>query len=550
MRKHLINFSLLIVGIFLFALPQPTFISITGIPFLAYFAFIPVFLLVNRSSWKTICLWGIAYGAGAYNLFTYWLSSFHPLGMILITCLYGFQFMILFPLLKSIPLLFKKNGWIVQWIVWCAYEYVKTLGYAGFNYGVIAYSQWRYPVIIQCVEIIGIWGLSAIISFPSAWLSKILEISFVTKDADISELKKSFLVQVKKHRISGILWLLVFSATIVYGILSPIDYSQNKTFKVALMQTNTDPWKGGTNHYRQDLNTLIKFSDQALKENPKINLVVWPETAFIPRIEWHYKYREDQQRYQLVMDLLNYLNSKKVPFLLGNDDGILAHRRDGTYDSVDYNAALLFRPNENVIPPNPDKYHKVKLVPFTEYFPYEKQFPTIYKALLNGDTHMWRPGDKSSTLKVDDFTFGTPICFEDTFGYIGRNFVNNGAQAFVNLSNDAWSESLACQYQHLSMAVFRCVENRVPAVRSTASGQTSIIDPNGKVIKMLEPFTSGYIVGDIPIINTPQKTVYTKYGDWTGNLFLLLSLFCIGIGIFLTINSYFKEKNNQEKEEK
>jgi len=68
MRKHLINFSLLILGIFLFALPQPTFISIKGLPFLAYIAFIPIFLLINRASWKTIWLWGIAYGAGAYNL--------------------------------------------------------------------------------------------------------------------------------------------------------------------------------------------------------------------------------------------------------------------------------------------------------------------------------------------------------------------------------------------------------------------------------------------------------------------------------------------------
>ncbi|OJF75979.1 MAG: apolipoprotein N-acyltransferase [Treponema sp. CETP13] len=547
MRKQFINFSLLILGILLFSLPQPTFISVKGFPFLAYISYIPLFLLVNRVSWKTVWLWGLAYGAGVYNVFTYWLSSFHPLGMILITVLYGFQFMLLFPILKAVPLLFKKHGWLVQWLVWCAYEYIKTLGFAGFNYGVTAYSQWRYIVIIQCVEIIGIWGLNAIITFPSAWISKVLEDTFVTSDSNISVCKSRLFKQANKHIISGVIWGCIFICIIVYGIISPKDYSQNKKCTVALLQTNTDPWKGGTNHYEKDLNSLIKNSDLALKENTNIDFVVWPETAFVPKIQWHYKYREDENRYQLVLKLLNYIDSKEVPFILGNDDGVLAHRRDGSYNSVDYNAVLLFNPNENVIPPEPEKYHKVKLVPFTEYFPYEKIFPKIYKALLNGDTHMWRPGAGQTTLNAAGVTFGTPICFEDTFGYIGRNFVNNGAQAFVNLSNDAWSNSLACQYQHLSMAVFRCVENRVPAVRSTASGQTAIINPNGKITKMLEPFKAGYLVGDFPVVDISKKTLYTRYGDWTGKLFIIISGVLILLGLILTI---LKAKQNLKKKVK
>jgi apolipoprotein N-acyltransferase len=119
--------------------------------------------------------------------------------------------------------------------------------------------------------------------------------------------------------------------------------------------------------------------------------------------------------------------------------------------------------------------------------------------------------------------FGTPICFEDTFGYIGRRFVNQGANALINLSNDAWSKSLACQYQHLSMAVFRTVENRIPAVRATASGQTAIIDPNGKVIAMAEPFTETYLVGKIPVLDRTKKTLYTRWGDYAGLVFVIFA---------------------------
>ena len=57
-----IAFSLLVLAILFFALPQPNIFSVNGFPFLAYFALIPVFLLVRFVSWKTVWLWGIAYG--------------------------------------------------------------------------------------------------------------------------------------------------------------------------------------------------------------------------------------------------------------------------------------------------------------------------------------------------------------------------------------------------------------------------------------------------------------------------------------------------------
>ena len=202
----------------------------------------------------------------------------------------------------------------------------------------------------------------------------------------------------------------------------------------------------------------------------------------------------------------------------------------GDYDVIDYNSVLLFRPGQNVIPPNPEIYAKMKLVPFTEFFPFEKIFPKLYELLLNGDTHMWEPGKIPVVFDVDGLKFGTPICFEDTFGFVARRFVNAGANALVNISNDAWSKSLACQYQHLSMAVFRCVENRVPAVRATTTGQTSVINPNGKIVAMAEPFVETYLVGDVPVRENMRKTLYTMLGDYVGLVFVVLTgiIFVIG----------------------
>jgi len=259
-----------------------------------------------------------------------------------------------------------------------------------------------------------------------------------------------------------------------------------------------------------------------------------PETAFIPRIDWHYRYREDRNTFELVHELLTYLDEQSVPFLIGNDDAVKAVTDTGVEERLDYNAALLFCPKENVLPPNPERYRKMHLVPFTEHFPYKKAFPAIYDALVANDTHFWEKGLEATVFSVNGLEFSVPICFEDTFGYITRRFARHGAKLFVNMSNDAWAKSVACQYQHLSMAVFRAVENRLPLVRATASGQTVFVDPNGKVTAMLEPFTEGFLAGSIPVLTKQRKTVYTLLGDYTGIAFTVCAvcLFITGIARF------------------
>lgn len=540
-KKLLTDISLLFLIIILFSLSQPNILSVQGMPILAYFIYLPLFLLVRRLPWKTVWLYGFLCGVGCYCLFTYWLATFHPMGISVISALYGFQFLIVFPLLKGAALLGKKRGWLLQWLVLCAYEYLKTTGFAGFHYGLTAYTHWRWTVLIQCADIGGVWLLNALITFPSAWISSFFVPAFEGNTPDFKAV--NFISFIKKSFIPISLWACFFVSAIIYGLVVQKDYTAYETKKAALLQTNTDPWVGGYEAYKRDLSTLIKLSNDAISNNPDIDFVVWPETAFVPRIEWHYKHRYNQDTFSLVNRLLEYLDTASVPHVIGSDYGIDGYTRSGTYDIVDYNAVLLFKPGENVLPPKPDKYLKMHLVPFTEFFPYEKYFPKIYELLLNGDTHMWEPGTTAEVFTLGDFSFGTPICFEDTFGYIGRRFVNNGAQAIVNLSNDAWSKSLACQYQHLSMAIFRSVENRVSTVRATASGQTCIIDPNGKIIAMIEPFAETYLVGSFPINTNTNKTLYTRFGDYLGKFFVWAAGFGYAAAILcVTIQTSKKKK--------
>ena len=222
---------------------------------------------------------------------------------------------------------------------------------------------------------------------------------------------------------------------------------------------------------------------------------------------------------------MHYIDGAPVPFVIGNDDAV---RVAG--ERVDYNSVFVFYPGENVIPPSPERYRKTHLVPFTEHFPYRKAFPWIYDLLVASDTHFWEKGTDFKVFQVGELKFSTPICFEDTFGYISRRFVNEGARAIVNLTNDAWAKDICCQYQHLAMSVFRAVENRVPLVRSTATGQTASVDPNGRVVAMAEPFAETWLSASIPLIPQGRGTLYGLWGDLWGKLFLFASLILLAAG--------------------
>jgi apolipoprotein N-acyltransferase len=229
--------------------------------------------------------------------------------------------------------------------------------------------------------------------------------------------------------------------------------------------------------------------------------------------------------------LLEYLSARDVPFVIGNDDGRKEPGKNPRAEEdyrVDYNAVMVYQNGKNT-----GIYRKLHLVPFTEHFPYEKQLPLMHRALVNADTHFWEKGTEATVFSVSGLRFSTPICFEDTFGYLSRKFVQNGAEMIVNLSNDAWSKSLPAQNQHLSMAVFRAVENRRSMVRATASGQTCGVYPNGKVFALAPPFTESWLTVTVPVVK--ENTVYTRWGDYLAFSFTVAAIFLLLFGGILYI---------------
>jgi apolipoprotein N-acyltransferase len=532
-KSFFLNLTGILLAALLFAVSFPNPLVPLGLPFLAWIAYIPLFVVIGRSGMGASVLWGALYGYISYSLFSSWLGAFHPMAGIIASVLQLFYMALLFLLLKLARILYPEKGYLLQWLLWLAYEYLRTLGFLGFPYGITGYTQWQFLPLIQIASIFGVWGVSALVLFPSVYLAGALE-----KSGNANSIGNLFKPRVlrffRRECIPAFVWVLALIAALVYGFVSPADYAGEASAKITLIQQNADPWKEDNPRYhRRMLAMLTDLSRKALAAENGADLVVWPETAFVPRIFWHINYRDDPESYALVKELMDFLAKEETPYLIGNDDGRQELDVSGRWERVDYNGALLFDGAELK-----QGYRKLHLVPFTEYFPFGERFPRFYRTLLAADTHFWKPGAEETVFTTGKLRFSAPICFEDTFGYLSRNFTRRGAELIVNISNDAWAGSLACQMQHLSMAVFRAVENRRSLVRATASGQTCAVDPNGKILAMAQPFTGTFLNVQVPLMT--KQTLYTRWGDLWGILFSAAAVVVLLLGTIKAIMRLIK----------
>jgi apolipoprotein N-acyltransferase len=501
----LADLGLLAAASLLFALSFPSFLSVQGWFPLGFVCLVPLFVVVRRASWPAIPFYGLFFGYASYALFNYWLGTFHPLTLVVVPPIYAAYFLAALPALKLADTALPRHAHLAQAALWVCYEYfLKSTGFLAYSYGTLGYSQYSFLPFIQISDTTGVWGISFLVVYPSCLLGRAL--------ADgLHALTEEW----RRYLLPAAAYALVFLGVVAYGVLSPVDTRADRQWKVALVQQNVDPWKGGYSAYRASLDVLLKQSALAMAQKPEI--VIWSETSFVPAIDWHTRYRPDTQTYELVKELREFLSSQPVPYVVGNDDGQLKRAEDGQEVRVDYNAAILFDRGRIV-----DTYRKLHLVPFTESFPFKQSLPGIYGWLISADTHFWEKGTVSTVFEAGGVRFCTPICFEDTFGSLCAGFVRRGADVLVNITNDAWSFSVPGAMQHMSMAVFRAVENRRSVVRSTNAGMTNIIDPNGKILRSLPPFVEGFLSGTVPVHAGPA-TRYTRWGDWLPPVLLLLS---------------------------
>ncbi len=529
--RFLLTLAVVAFSAFLASLAFPGKWIENGLPFLAFIYLVPVFYIIFTSSYRTVWFYGLVYGFLFYYFYNYWLATFHPLAILIAPILESVQYALLFLALRCCRTLFKKHYALFACLFYNAYLYLTQQGFLGYPYGNITSALYEYTSLIQIVSITGIWGLGFVLTLPQVFLADYL----YSKDE-----KRKLLVFLLSIVLLLSIWIIGFFMKNWYD-----NKEAEETVTVVAVQHSADTWQGGYSTYKANYETLERLTEEALAVSSP-DMVVWSETAFVPSVSWHQTYNISITTRKLVDRFVEFGKSLSVPLITGNPEGVIKDKdfdpvlENGDWNWKTYNTVIYFA-NGTV----KGTYRKQHLVPFTEYFPYEKQFPHLYNLLLANDYKWWEQGEEATVFDYNGIKFSTPICFEDTFGYLSAEFVRNGADMIINLSNDYWSRSVQAEKQHFQLAVFRAIENRRPLLRSTNSGITALVLPSGEIVNPLEPFTQSYGIYTMPIGQKDGLTFYTKHPDLFGKLFVAFSVY----GILYSITKYVYEKRRSRKEE-
>jgi len=172
-------------------------------------------------------------------------------------------------------------------------------------------------------------------------------------------------------------------------------------------------------------------------------------------------------------------------------------------------------------------YHKRHLVPFGEFFPVPA-FVRKWMRLSGMPSQDTATGERfQEPLRVGDIRLAPSICYEDVFGSEQLDFLP-AAQILVNVSNDAWFGDSVAPHQHLQMARMRALEAGRFMLRTTNTGITAIISPNGRVVDQSPQFKTHVL--NAVVQPYTGSTPYLRTGNYP---VLIFCLALIGIAVFV-----------------
>jgi len=162
----------------------------------------------------------------------------------------------------------------------------------------------------------------------------------------------------------------------------------------------------------------------------------------------------------------------------------------------------------------------VHLVPFGEYLP----FPSLFSFAggLTKEVGQFERGASREPLNAGGTKLGTFICYESIFPDEVRRFANDGAQVFVNISNDGWYGDSGAYAQHLNQTRMRAIENNRWLLSATDTGVTGSIDPWGRVVARVPRKERIALAAPYAAIAVP--TFYTRHGDWFAFVCAIISV--------------------------
>jgi apolipoprotein N-acyltransferase len=464
----------------------------------AWFALVPLFVSMHERPFRS----GFAAGVGFFGPVLYWLNivmttygKMHPVFSVVAYLL----------LVGYLALFFAVTTWaacrlrerlgmstlLTLPVLWVTLEFLRSFLLSGFPWASLGYSQQSHLILIQSVDLFGVYGLSFLLVLVNAVLAAAVPV--------LARQSRQALPW-KGAAVAAIL----FAANFGYGyfcLAQDLD-SRERTLPVALIQGNIDQSVKWNPDNQQK--TVAVYRNLSLAASTRSRRVC----SSGRRVPLPFTFRMPAHLSDAVVETARTADTW---LLFGSPAYEFVNRRPRYL-----NSAFLLSGEGEVL----GRSDKVHLVPFGEYVPLGKYLPFIDKLVVGiGD---FSPGT-ISPLPMNGAEIGVLVCYEAIFPELAREWVRQGSDLLVNITNDAWFGRSSAPYQHLAMTRFRAIENRIWIARAANTGISAFIAPSGRITAQSPIFETLYLQGEVGMGARP--TLYTRFGDVIPALFLPLSVF-------------------------
>jgi apolipoprotein N-acyltransferase len=438
---------------------------------------------------------GTLAAAGLLFLFCLYLAIYHGVFGLLISLLAG-------PGDGESTNHFNRRALLLAPFAWVAVELARTR-ITGFPWNLLGISQVDNIPLSHIATVTGVYGLS----FEIMVVNTALAAAFVLRTERGQRSKRKPLLLATVSAI-----VVLQAGRLISPPVVPTDHTAR------LVQQNIPVLQGGDwtkEYFEGTLRDLSRISlsapganssgpDQPPASSVHPDLIVWPESP-APFYSTDPMFRET---------VSNIARQAQTWMLVGS----LGIRNAG---ETPERATELYNSGSLVNPAGEwgERYNKMHLVPFGEYVPFKRVFG--FAGGLTKEVGDFSPGTSRAALQAGS-KLGVFICYESIFPDEIRQLAANGAEVFVNLSNDGWYGDSGAYAQHLKQARMRAVENDRWLLRDTNTGVTAAIDPYGRVVSSMPRKVRDAIDAHYALTNV--TTFYTRHGDWFAYLCAIISV--------------------------
>lgn len=524
--------------------------------YLAWVALVPLLCRIHFTKrTPSAACYGYATGLLFFLFGFHWLC-FATTGGYIVVCLILSLYWALFAALTHRYRRFGPVAYSFAFaIAFASTEYLRGVVLGGFPWLNLGHTQSPFLLICQIADVTGVAGITAWVAMINACVARLLigiyekRLAAPSRDTPGASRRESLSSHpnpIPAHQARGpetvlaqiIVPIVITLCLLGYGLWRNSQITvEASTVSIALVQSNHIHTPDGEKTVTQQ--EQIDYLLQKSRTINNVDLIAWPETTMPPL---NVEARTEpglggaaffNQTLEQIGTLAQDRNAAIVTggYFVGGFKGEMGKRK-----ATDIrNSVYVISRNRELV----GRYDKVRLVPFAEWLPFQDSESVLHRLMSRfatasyaGGYHL-TPSTELKVFKMPGVRVVTPICFEDTIAPLVRRFFApdervslKRADLILNISNDGWFNAAEKQL-HLQIAVFRSIENRVPAARVSNTGQSASIDSNGRIVETLPAFSEGILISTCRL--DPRVSFYTCYGEAFAWLCLIGSVVFLGL---------------------